>query len=111
MVMPATNNNTQTLEETEEPEDFEVLIDEPHLAVVRVGDLIAAEVHTPVDLTELGFQLAQEGYAIMELLAFHDGVIEMALRRLGDIPVDDPVMEKRLATIKELADEREEIYA
>jgi len=93
------------------PAEFDAIIDEPHFYVVKADGIVTAEVHTPVDLTDLGFWLAQEGYAIEELIAFHDGVIEMLLRELGDIPVNDPVMAKRLEYIKEIAEEKEVAYA
>jgi hypothetical protein len=113
MVMATTDTyNEQILDSDEELEDFELLIDEPYLAVVRVGTQVVASAHTPMDLTAMSFQLAQAGYMIMEMIAFHDGVIEMLLTSLADITTSVPESQKKIySQISEYMQEKEKVYA
>lgn len=96
----------------EDDEDFEVIIDEPHLCVVRRNGMYAAEVHTPVDLGELSYHLASFGYMVESLIAFHDGVIEMLLRPLADITTEVPADEVQIrADIQKFMKGRETVHA
>lgn len=93
-------------------EDFEVIIDEAHLSVVRRNGVYAAEVHSPVDLGELSYHLASFGYMVEQLIAFHDGVIEMLLRPLADITTDVPADEVQIREdLQKFMKERETVYA
>lgn len=93
-------------------EDFEVIIDEPRFCVVRSGRYYTGEVHTPCDLSELGWQLASYGYVMEEMIAFHDGVIEILLRPLGEIPIGTPDEERKiLEDIAEYVKQKEGVYA
>lgn len=107
MVSSATADNNAVTEE----EDFEVIIDEPYLTVVRMNESYAASVHSPVDLVELSYQLAAAGFVTQEMIAFHDGVIEMQLRPIADIQ-DFPEDEHEIrAGVQQFINEREKIYA
>ena len=101
-----------TPEEEDVAEDFEVIIDQPHFCVVRTGQFFVGEIHTPCDLTDLAWQLAGHGYVMEEMIAFHDGVIEILLRPLGEVPVDSPEQEqKAYADINRHLKEKESHYA
>jgi len=91
--------------------DFKVIIDEGWLYVARANGVYVAETHSPCDLGELGWRLASAGYKIEQLVAFHDGVIEMMLRPLGDI-TDVPEDEIAYRTeIQNMIKEKEMAYA
>ena len=93
------------------PEDFEVIIDEPGLAVVRHNGVIAAQVNSPVDLSELYFRLAAEGYTMAEAIAYEDGVIELQLRPLGCLDDLDVVIQEAKVEIAALQQEKERSLA
>ena len=100
------------LNEEETEEDFEVIIDQPYFCVVRTGQYFVGQLHTPCDLGEMGWQLAGHGYVMDEVIAFHDGVIEMLLRPLGEVSVDTPEREQQImAEVAEYIKEREGQYA
>lgn len=81
-------------------DDFEVIIDEPWLYVVRANGVFTGEVHSPCDLAELGWRLASAGYVMEEMVAFHDGVIEMQLRPLGEVVTEVPEGEPAIRPIE-----------
>jgi hypothetical protein len=111
MVLSATAD-APTTDSAEADEDYKTIIDEEHLTVVRRNGIYAAEIHSPVDLSDLGYRLASAGYVIEELIAFHDGVMEALLRPLGEIAVDAPEHERKLMTeVHEYVKEREKVYA
>lgn len=98
--------------DVEDDDDFEIIVDEPLLCVVRMNDRTVAQVHSPVDLTELSYRFAEIGFVATEMLAYEDGVLEMLLRDLGDIPVDVPEKEAKLLTqVASYMKEREDVYA
>lgn len=93
-------------------DDFKVIIDEGWLYVVRANGVIVAEVHSPCDLSELGWRLASAGYVMEQMVAFHDGVIEMELRPLAECHTDVPEDEVAFRSeIQKLIREREMIHA
>jgi hypothetical protein len=112
MVMATDTYNDGILDAAEDQEeDFELLIDEPYLAVVRVGEQVVASAHTPMDLADMSFRLAQAGYMIMEMIAFHDGVIEMLLQPLADITDSAPEGDREIYShISEYMKEKEKVY-
>jgi len=91
-------------------EQFKVIIDEPGLCIVRHNGVVSGQVHSPVNLSDLYFQLAAEGYSISDAIAYEDGVIELLCRPLGDL--DEVVAEAKveIATVKQ-EKERELAYA
>lgn len=110
MGMAIAANTTTPAIEVEE--DFEVIIDEPYVSVVRMGKQYAANVHSPIDLVELGYQLAAAGFMIQDMIAFHDGVIEMSLRPIADVNGSESELDaKRMDYIREHQEKEEMIYA
>jgi len=94
----------------EDDEDFKVIIDEPGLIVVSRNGIVAGQVNSPVNLSDLYFQLGAEGYALTEAIAYEDGVIEILCRDFADL--DELVAETKveIATQKQ-EKERELAYA
>jgi len=103
----AENVSTAPLDPVEE--DFEVLIDEPYFCLVRIGETHVAQVHSPVDLTELTYQLVGVGYTMAEVMAHEDGILEILVRPLGGLPVESPAEEQR--TLTEGPPQKESVYA
>lgn len=93
-----------------EEEDFEVLVDEPYITVLRENGVYVCQVHTPCNLGDITMELGSWGYVVMDVYG-EEGVLEMLLRPLGDIPVDDVVTQKRAAIMRDLVQEREMAYA
>jgi hypothetical protein len=96
-----------------EGEQFKVIIDEPGLCIVRHNGVVSGQVHSPINLSDLYFQLAAEGYTIADAIAYEDGVIELLCRDLGDLGDLDEVVsgvKVEVATAKQQK-ERELAYA
>lgn len=94
----------------EAADDFEVILDTGDVVVIRENGVYVAQVQSPVDLGELGWQLASVGYVAEEMIAFPDGVVEMQLRPLGAVPLElteQPIVEDA----NERTTQREEVYA
>jgi hypothetical protein len=101
--------------EDADDDDFEVIIDEPLLCVVRCNGRVAAQVHSPLDLIDLSYRLAEHGFMATEMMAYEDGVLELLLRELtAQTPFDAdlPEQEKKLMTdVASYMKEREGAYA
>ena len=84
--------HVQEIEDDDPAEDFETIFDDGYLVIVRRNGVYAAQVETPVDMTDLGWQLAEMGFITDELIACEGGVMEMRLRPLGvlDLPEPEP---------------------
>ena len=108
MVMASAENVSLSAED-DTNEEFEVIIDEPYFCLVRVGQTHVAQVHSPVDLTELNYQLAGVGFIMQDVMAHTDGVLEILVRPLADIPVESPMEEMRI--LQDPEKERESVYA
>lgn len=91
-------------------EDFECLVDEAYFTVLRMNGTHVCQLHTPANLGDVTMELGQRGFVVMDVYA-EDGILELLLRPLGEVPVDDLVTEKRMAMMKEMIDEREHAYA
>lgn len=101
--------------EDDDDDDFEVIIDEPLLCVVRQNGRVAAQVHSPLDLVDLSYRLAEHGFMATEMMCYEDGVLELLLRELGaDTPFDADVPEgekKLMADMATYMKERDSAYA
>lgn len=95
----------------DDTESFEVIIDEPLLCVVRRNGFVAAQVHSPVDLAELSYRLAEEGFMATEMMAYEDGVLELLLRDLSDTTHMPEGEAKLMNDAAAYMKERESIYA
>ena len=112
LVQSAETRNDDSNTSLDDAEDFELLLDSGDVAVVRMNGAVVAQVQTPMDLGELGWQLAAIGYVTEEMIAFDGGVIEMLLRPLGEVSDAIPEDEQRIMKdIHEFVQERERVYA
>lgn len=112
LVQSATANTAPTLDVNDDEEDFEVLLDTGNVLVIRMNGVHVAQVQSPVDLGELGWQLASIGYVTEEIISFDGGVIEMQLRPLGEVPMHVSEEEQKIMSdIQKLVKKREGIYA
>jgi hypothetical protein len=91
----------------EDDEDFRVIIDEPGLVVVSNNGIVAGQVNSPVNLSELYFRLGAEGYALTEAIAYEDGVIEILCRDLADLSGLDELAEEAKVEIATQRQEKE----
>jgi hypothetical protein len=111
---PYLTNDVPAYEDRDGEEGYEkTLIDEGQLVVIRRNGVVAAQVHSPVDLVDLSYRLAEHGYMATEMEAYEDGVIELLLRDLGEEPPADlPEQEAKLLTdVASYMKERESVYA
>jgi hypothetical protein len=117
MVSPATTYTDQpyAIDAEDDVEGFEVIIDEPLLCVVRCNGRVAAQVHSPIDMIDLSYRLAEAGFLATEMMCYEDGVLELLLRELtAETPYDAdlPAQEKKLLTdVASYMKEREGAYA
>lgn len=85
----------------ENTDSFQALIDEPYLTLIREEGVYVCQVHLPWDLGDLQFELGRLGFVAEDSYS-EGGVLEMKLRKLGDISLD---------TEHHHYDNKEKIYA
>lgn len=98
--------NFTLAEENDEP--FQVLLDEPYLTLIRDEGVYVCQVHLPWDLGDLNFELGRVGF-VSEDAYSEGGVMDMKLRKLGDVPLVADHDNNAAGAM--LAMNKEEIYA
>lgn len=93
----------------DDSEDFECLIDESYFTVIRLDGIHVCQLHTPANLGDVTMELAAHGFAVMDVYA-EDGILELLLRPLGEVPVDDIDAEIAMATMP-TEQMKESVYA
>lgn len=91
----------------ENDEPFQVLLDEPYLSLIRDEGVYVCQVHLPWDLGDLGFELGRAGFVVEDAYS-ESGVLDMKLRKLGDVPLGS-AHNNEFAALP--AHNKEEIYA
>jgi hypothetical protein len=100
--------NFTLAEENDEP--FQVLLDSPYLSIIRGDGVYVCQVHLPWDLGDLNFELGRVGF-IAEDAYSEGGVLELELRKLGDVPLGTDHHHNNEPASAVLAMNKELIYA
>ena len=112
MEQSATADTLTNIPVAVDEEDFKVLYDAGNVVVVQMNGVHVAQIQSPIDIGELSWDLAAEGFVAQEIIGFEDGIIEMLLRPLAETPDHVSDREKKIMSdIHSFVKEREGMYA